>query len=96
MNLNRPDPRKANDGAAVAFMQFVKDAVVFGDDLLKHLRRDRDFIVGICGPNENHISADFNVWRFLRKITFQHVHSQTLLPERGGIGTNPETGVKVA
>lgn len=91
MGLVRPDPRKANDSGAAALVQFVKDAIVFGDDLLQHLRRDRDFIVGIGRSNENHLPAYFNVRRFLSKVA---VHANPLscpwIPEQDEIGTNPE------
>jgi hypothetical protein len=95
MGLVRPDPRKANDGGAAALVQFVKNAIVFGDDLLQHLRRDRDFIVGIGGPDKNHLPADFNVRRFLSKVAV-HAVSPLLphVPEQLEIRENPENKSK--
>lgn len=91
MILVRPDPSKANNGGAAALMQFVKDAVVFGDNLLKHLRRNSDFISSVRGFDENHLPANFDVRRLLSKIT---VHSGSpLLPHVPGqldIRENPE------
>lgn len=72
MTLVWSDPGKTNDGCPVALMQFVKDAIVSGNDLLKCLRRNCDFAFDVSGPNENHIAANFNVRRFLRKVTFVH------------------------
>ena len=90
MTLVRPDPGKANDGFSVPLMQFVKCAIVEGNNFSKHLRRNGDFIFGVRRPNENNPPANLNVRRFLRKITVQGVHSLPLIPEQGGIGTNPE------
>lgn len=93
MNLVRPNPGKTNDGCPAALVQLVKCAIVFRNDFLEHLRRDGDFAVSVRWSNENNSPANFNVWRFLGKITVHLLFSPLLnpvLPEQGEIGTNPE------
>lgn len=93
MILVRPDLGKANDGCSVPLMQFVKRAIVEGNNFGEHLRRNGNFIFGVRRPNENNSTADFDVRRRFRKITVQGFHSLPLIPERDEIGTNPEIRV---
>lgn len=85
------NPRHANDLGAAAFMQFVKDAIVSCDDLLKHLRRNGNFESAVRRFDKNHLAANFNVRRCFGKITVHlPLHLLPMYPEQLGKGPKPK------
>lgn len=89
MTLARPVDRKADDNAAVPLVPLVERLIISGNDLLEHVRRDRNFkFVGVRRLDEYVFAAKFDFGQFPPKIAWAHLSTlPRSKPERFESGT---------
>lgn len=93
-----PSGNKPSDLGPLPLMPFVKSAIVFGNNLFKDMRRNRNVeLVSVSWFDENVAVADFNIWRHFAKITRAHVSTppRSRTSERFGIDVETNTSGKI-